>query len=102
MATNPLPCVCPSCQQSLGVTRLACGNCGTAVEGQFELPVLVRLTAEEQAFALSFLESGGSLKELARRYGVSYPTVRNRLDALIEKITHLQPKTEEQKEGERS
>lgn len=59
------------------------------MEGRFELPALARLDAEEQELALSFLKAGGSLKELARRYGVSYPTVRNRLDALIERLNRL-------------
>ncbi len=94
-----LPCGCPSCRQALRVIRLACDNCGTAIEGQFELPVLVRLDDEDQAFVLNFLQSSGSLKELARRYGVSYPTVRNRVDALIEKLTRLQSTPAGQEEG---
>ena len=68
------------------VGRLACRECETAVEGEFDLPVLARLEPDEQEFLLNLLETSGSLKELAQKYSVSYPTVRNRLDALREKV----------------
>jgi len=95
MTEKTLPQSCPGCGQALKVTRLACEECGTAVEGQFDLPVLARLDDEEQAFVISFLRSSGSLKDLASLYGVSYPTVRNRLDALIERINRLEANTAE-------
>jgi len=88
-----MPYVCPSCRTGLKVVRLTCSACGTAVEGGFDLPVLARLDAEDQSFLLSFLKSSGSLKELARQHGVSYPTVRNRLDALIGKVAALETGT---------
>ncbi|HIJ65595.1 MAG TPA: DUF2089 family protein [Candidatus Hydrogenedentes bacterium] len=81
-----LPRLCPSCGATLLVKRLACRQCETLVEGRFDLPLLARLEPEEQAFLLNLLETSGSLKGLARTYGVSYPTVRNRLDALREKV----------------
>ena len=85
-----LPVCCPSCGARLKVRRLACPACDTAVEGDFSLPLLARLDPGEQ----ELIQSGGSLKELASRYGISYPTVRNRLDALIEKVNPLsQPET---------
>jgi hypothetical protein len=90
MARNILPETCPSCGQVLSVKRLACGECETAVEGDFRLPLLARLRHEEQAFVLNLLKSRGSLKDLARVYGVSYPTVRNRLDALIDRVAELE------------
>ena len=90
MSKRTLPSRCPCCQQALKVTRLACGECETAVEGQFDLPILARLNEDDQEFVLSFLQSSGSLKDLSRRYGISYPTVRNRLDALIESVNRLE------------
>ena len=90
MAARILPSLCPSCGQLLSVKRLECPQCETAVEGTFRLPTLLRLTSEEQELALSFIKCGGALKELARVYGLSYPTVRNRLDALIEHIKQLE------------
>ena len=77
-----LPKLCPSCGKPLAVRRLACPACETAVEGDFRLPVLARLDTEDSEFLLNLLEASGSLKELAAMYHVSYPTVRNRLDAL--------------------
>ncbi|MFC1736220.1 DUF2089 domain-containing protein [Candidatus Hydrogenedentota bacterium] len=85
-----LPVSCPSCEQTLKVRRFECSNCDTAVEGNFDLPTLARLTPEEQSFVLNLVKCGGSLKDLAKIYGVSYPTVRNRLDALIERLDGLQ------------
>ncbi len=63
-----------------------CPECGTAVQGDYLLPALSRLGSEDQQFALSFILRSGSLKEMARLYGVSYPTVRNRLDDLITRL----------------
>ncbi len=94
MKTN-LPSLCPSCGSSLKVRRLACDCCNTAVEGDYELPLLARLDSSDQQFILNLLTSGGSLKELASLYGISYPTVRNRLDALIEKVQSLQNKSQQ-------
>jgi hypothetical protein len=89
MTEKILPVNCPACQGQLEVRRLECTECGTAVEGRFGLPVLSGLPAEEQEFILSLLKASGSLKELAARYGISYPTVRNRLDSLIEKVERI-------------
>ena len=84
-----MPARCPSCRQVLKVSRLTCENCTTVVEGSFDLSLLARLEPEEQEFLLKFLEASGSLKVLARNYGISYPTVRNRLDELREKVRLL-------------
>ncbi|MCP4642353.1 MAG: DUF2089 domain-containing protein [bacterium] len=94
-----LPSACPSCQNRLTVRRLECSDCGTAVEGAFALPVLLRLTAEEQEFVTRFVGASGSLKQLAKEYGCSYPTVRNRLDALIERMATLGQDAEETDNG---
>jgi len=85
-----LPVVCPSCDATLSVSQLSCGSCQTTVSGNFGLPVLLQLSPEEQSFVLRFILTGGSLKEMASQLGNSYPTVRNKLDDLIAKITQLQ------------
>jgi len=90
MKNKNIPTLCPSCGKDLQATRLVCGSCGTAVEGNFSLSVLARLSPEDQDFLLMFIKSNGSLKDLARIYGISYPTVRNRLDALMDKIKKLE------------
>jgi hypothetical protein len=61
-----------------------------AIEADFTLGVLAQLAPEEQHFVTEFIKSSGSLKEMARRFGVSYPTVRNRLDELIRRIQELE------------
>lgn len=87
---NPrLPAQCPGCAAALKVTRLDCTECDTAVIGSFQLPPLARLSPEDQAFVLCFLQTGGNLKDMAERYGVSYPTLRNRLDDLVEHLDLL-------------
>jgi hypothetical protein len=81
-----LPHICPSCQSPLKVTSLACETCDTTVSGSFELPLLARLSSEDLQFILDFVKSSGSLKVMAQQMGLSYPTVRNRLDDIILKI----------------
>jgi hypothetical protein len=81
-----LPIACPSCNSQLKVKSLICEQCRTEIQGQYELPSLARLSADDQAFILEFIKASGSLKEMARLLGLSYPTVRNRLDEIIERI----------------
>jgi len=85
-----LPVVCPSCEAELQVKALHCSSCETTVEGGFRLPVLSRLKPEEQAFALAFVKSSGSLKEMAALLNLSYPSVRNMLDDLIQQLQKLE------------
>lgn len=68
------------------VVRLDCPSCDTSVSGVYALPELARLSSEDQEFVTAFVLSGGSLKEMTKRYRVSYPTVRNRLDDLIARL----------------
>lgn len=81
---------CPSCAGELRATRLACGACGTALDGVFELPSLLQLPPEDLAFVSAFVRASGSLKAMAQLEGSSYPTVRNRLDAIIARLESLE------------
>lgn len=81
-----LPISCPSCESSLSVTQLSCLSCETTIQGSYTLPELLLLTPEEQEFVLEFFLESGSLKKMALKLKKSYPTVRNRLDDIIEKI----------------
>ena len=90
MQEKKLPILCPSCARVLKVRRFECGHCATSVEGAFELPLLARLSSEDQTLVVSLIKASGSLKQLAGQYGVSYPTVRNRLDELIQRVTALE------------
>ncbi|MCL2041164.1 MAG: DUF2089 domain-containing protein [Bacteroidales bacterium] len=85
-----LPCHCPSCQTSLIVKEMLCEGCSTEVHGRFKLPILAELSVEEQNFVLSFVKNSGSLKEMAKQLSLSYPSVRNLLDEIIEKIKKLE------------
>lgn len=85
-----LPNLCPSCGHTLTVRRFGCDACDTAVEGVFGLPLLARLPADDQALVVALIKASGSLKDLAREYGVSYPTIRNRLDELINQVQRLE------------
>jgi len=81
-----LPTKCPACNKPLKVKRLFCQACETEIEGLFDLPRLAKLSTEDQEFVLQFIKASGSLKEMATLLKLSYPTVRNRLDEIIERI----------------
>ena len=85
-----LPTICPSCNRILNVKQLLCENCSTEVEGIYELPALASLSDSEQQFILQFVKASGSLKEMAKLLGLSYPTVRNRLDEIINRVKELE------------
>lgn len=74
---------CPVCQGELMISRLHCRSCGTALEGEFGVGRFGRLSREQLALLESFLRSRGNLKEMERELGISYPTVRSRVDALV-------------------
>jgi hypothetical protein len=75
---------CPACGNTgFRIERLACTNCGTAVEGAFTVSRLATLPEEQVAFVETFLRCRGNIKEVERELGISYPTVRSRLDKVI-------------------
>lgn len=97
---NPLPVKCPVCEGDLIVTRLFCPTCETALEGSFSPEIsalhsvfspeqlrallpLTRLSQEQLLFSLSFLRCEGRLNRLEEELGLSYPTLRSRLDDIV-------------------
>jgi hypothetical protein len=74
---------CPVCAGELAVTRLRCGGCGTTIEGEFGVGRFARLTRDQAALLESFLRSRGNLRDMERELGISYPTVRARVEALV-------------------
>jgi hypothetical protein len=68
------------------VKSLICEQCDTEIQGEYELPPPASLCPEDQVFILDFIKASGSLKEMAKLLGLSYPTVRNRLDEIIERV----------------
>lgn len=74
---------CPVCAHELAVTRLRCGECGTTIEGEFSVGRFGRLTRDQMQVLESFLRSRGNLRDMERELGISYPTVRARVEALV-------------------
>jgi len=74
---------CPVCSGELTITRLHCRSCGTALEGEFGVGRFGRLNRDQMSLLESFLRARGNLKEMERELGISYPTVRGRVDALV-------------------
>ena len=83
------------------VERVRLSESGIAIEGEFTLPALAQLSAEDQVFVMAFVGCHGSLKDMERIFGISYPTVKNRLDKLADKLKMVEsipqtPPVEEQ------
>ena len=74
---------CPVCSSELAVTRLHCRSCGTTLEGDFAVGRFGRLDRDQLALLESFLRSRGNLRDMERELGISYPTVRSRVEALV-------------------
>ena len=80
------PGQCPVCNHELIVTKLSCTNCATKLEGEFASCKFCRLPAEQRDFIEVFIKCRGNIKDVEKELGISYPTVRNRLDAAIEAL----------------
>ena len=83
---KPLTNECPYCTAPMSITRMSCARCHVAIEAEFPMSRLGRLPVEHQRFIEMFVLAGGSLTEIAEQVGVSYPTIRSRLDKVIESL----------------
>ncbi len=72
--------------QPFVVERVRLAGSGVAIEGQFEPPQLAQLSADDQVFVAAFVRSHGSIKEMERIFGVSYPTIKSRLNRIAEQL----------------
>jgi hypothetical protein len=86
MAEWPVGNECPYCQAPMVVTRMACGACSVSIDAKFPPARLSNLPIEHQRFIEMFVLASGSLKQIAEQTGVSYPTIRSRLDKVIEAL----------------
>jgi len=68
------------------VTELCCPDCKTAVKGSFALPFFATLAPEQENFLKVFLKSRGNIKAVERQLGISYPTVKGKLDSLLNSL----------------
>ena len=73
---------CSDCSRPLQVARMACPSCNLVLEGNFEFSPLARLSVDDQAFVIAFVRHHGSLKKMESIFNISYPTVKNRLNAI--------------------
>lgn len=71
---------CPVCSSETEITRISCDECGTVIEGHFHLCKFCKLTSEQKTFIDVFIKCRGNIKEVEKELGVSYPTVKNRLE----------------------
>jgi len=78
---------------------MRCEGCSTEIEGIFPLPLLGSLAREDQEFIAQFIKASGSLKEMAKIMKVSYPTVRNRLNEIIETVSGNEIEEESSNDG---
>jgi hypothetical protein len=80
---NPIPGQCPVCHQQMEVTRLYCRSCDTTIDGHFALGRFYQLPPDQLAFAETFIRCEGKINRVGEELGISYPTVRGRLNDLI-------------------
>lgn len=92
---------CPICQQELQVTRLYCRSCDTTIDGHFGLGRFYQLQPEQLAFAETFIRCEGKINRVGEELGVSYPTVRGRLNDLIRALGYEVGEEESLSEEER-
>jgi hypothetical protein len=79
----PAPTECPVCHDELLVTGLECRNCATSLQGRFSQGRLAQLTPEQLHFVEVFIRGEGKLNRAQQELGLSYPTVRSRLEDVI-------------------
>lgn len=99
MKTKKIPNQCPACESRLMISELSCTACSTTISGDFPLPALLRLNRDDQSFIMDFVQTSGSLKAMASQLGVSYPTVRNRLDDIIQALRAMNADASEHPES---
>ena len=77
---------CPECDKAMKLTAATCTICGLKLEGDFEVSALGRLSEEDQIFVVAFLRHHGSIRQMERILDISYPTVKNRLRAIVKQL----------------
>src|SRR5271167_693540 len=80
---RPIILKCPSCDGNLTVARLDCPDSKISIEGEFAPPALLKLTGAQLDFVEAFIKTRGVIRAVERELGVSFPTVRARLDEVV-------------------
>jgi hypothetical protein len=92
---HPLLTNCPVCSQTLKVTKLHCSHCHTTIENEFELSKFASLSKEQLHFVEVFLVCRGNIKEVEKELGISYPTVRGKLNDIASSLGYESKKKNE-------
>ena len=77
---------CPVCSDELKISKLTCRNCDTRIEGAFHPCKFCRLPDEQLEFLEVFIRCRGNIRDVEKELGISYPTVRSRLDSVIQAL----------------
>jgi len=77
-------------QAPIEVERVRLVETGVAIEGPFTLPALAQLSAEDQVFVAAFVRCHGSIKQMEQYFGVSYPTIKNRLNKIGSQLSFVE------------
>ena len=77
---------CPVCGEKLKAVKLSCTTCGTSIESDFSFSKFEQLSSEQLHFVEAFLKSRGSIKDVEKELGISYPTVKSRLNDVIKAL----------------
>jgi hypothetical protein len=83
---------CPSCGGTLAITGMQCTSCDTGISGRFSPCDFCRLNDEQSTFVRLFVERRGNLSEMEKALGISYPTVRNKLEEIIRALQQPTPR----------
>lgn len=94
---QPMPSRCPFCQSELEAVRLHCSSCDTSFEGRFSTSRLTSLSDQQLEFVVTFVRCEGKINRVEQELGLSYPTIRNRLQDVIRALGY-EPKQEEETE----
>jgi hypothetical protein len=87
----PVPGHCPVCGENMIITRLHCPECDVTIEGRFSLGRLAMLSPEQLEFVEVFVRNEGKITRVEKELGISYPTVRSRLDDIITSMGYEVP-----------
>ena len=88
------PGKCPVCGEKLSITKLSCPKCTTTIEGDFQPCEFCRLPDEDLEFIRVFIKCRGNIKDVEKELGISYPTVRGKLDTVIKGLGYEVPSKE--------
>ncbi len=80
------PGKCPVCNSTLTISKLTCHKCSTTIEGDYKSCEFCRLPKEDLQFLKIFIKCRGNIKDVEREMGISYPTVKGKLNNLIEAL----------------